>query len=184
MLELKNIRFDVQEGTNEIEIIRDVSFTIPDNKFVVITGPNGGGKSTLARLIAGIEKPSGGTILLDGEDITEKSITDRARMGISYAMQQPVRFKGIQVLDLLRLAVGKRVSVADACQYLSKVGLCAKDYIKREVNASLSGPVPVQSRPVRQGLHQARSQRQPLRRRAQEDRDRYCPGPRNQALCF
>ena len=118
MLELKNIRFDVQEGTNEIEIIRDVSFTIPDNKFVVITGPNGGGKSTLARLIAGIEKPSGGTILLDGEDITEKSITDRARMGISYAMQQPVRFKGIQVLDLLRLAVGKRVSVADACQYL------------------------------------------------------------------
>ena len=139
MLELKNIRFDVQEGTNEIEIIRDVSFTIPDNKFVVITGPNGGGKSTLARLIAGIEKPSGGTILLDGEDITEKSITDRARMGISYAMQQPVRFKGIQVLDLLRLAVGKRVSVADACQYLSKVGLCAKDYIKREVNASLSG---------------------------------------------
>ena len=122
MLELKNIRFDVQEGTNEIEIIRDVSFTIPDNKFVVITGPNGGGKSTLARLIAGIEKPSGGTILLDGEDITEKSITDRARMGISYAMQQPVRFKGIQVLDLLRLAVGKRVSVADACQYLSKVG--------------------------------------------------------------
>ncbi|MBQ8328375.1 MAG: ATP-binding cassette domain-containing protein [Lachnospiraceae bacterium] len=139
MLELKNIRFDVQEGTKEIEIIRDVSFTIPDNKFVVITGPNGGGKSTLARLIAGIEKPSGGTILLDGEDITEKSITDRARMGISYAMQQPVRFKGIQVLDLLRLAVGKRVSVADACQYLSKVGLCAKDYIKREVNASLSG---------------------------------------------
>ena len=139
MLELKNIRFDVQEGTKEIEIIRDVSFTIPDNKFVVITGPNGGGKSTLARLIAGIEKPSGGTILLDGEDITEKSITDRARMGISYAMQQPVRFKGIQVLDLLRLAVGKRVSVGDACQYLSRVGLCAKDYIKREVNASLSG---------------------------------------------
>ena len=139
MLELKNIRFDVQEGSQEIEIIRDVSFTIPDNKFVVITGPNGGGKSTLARLIAGIEKPCDGAILLDGEDITEKSITDRARMGISYAMQQPVRFKGIQVLDLLRLAAGKRVSVADACQYLSKVGLCAKDYINREVNASLSG---------------------------------------------
>ena len=139
MLELKNIRFDVQEGSQEIEIIRDVRFTIPDNKFVVITGPNGGGKSTLARLIAGIEKPCDGTILLDGEDITEKSITDRARMGISYAMQQPVRFKGIQVLDLLRLAAGKRVSVADACQYLSKVGLCAKDYINREVNASLSG---------------------------------------------
>ena len=139
MLELKNIRFDVQEGTEEIGIIRDVSFTIPDNKFVVVTGPNGGGKSTLARLIAGIEKPTEGRILLDGEDITDKSITDRARMGISYAMQQPVRFKGIQVLDLLRLAAGKRVTVAEACQYLSRVGLCAKDYIMREVNASLSG---------------------------------------------
>ena len=139
MLELKNIRFDVQEGFQEIEIIRDVSFTIPDNKFVVITGPNGGGKSTLARLIAGIEKPTGGRLFLDGDDITDKSITDRARMGISYAMQQPVRFKGIQVIDLLRLAAGKKVSVADACQYLSRVGLCAKDYINREVNASLSG---------------------------------------------
>ena len=139
MLELKNIRFDVQEGTEEIGIIRDVSFTIPDNKFVVVTGPNGGGKSTLARLIAGIEKPTEGKILLDGEDITQKSITDRARMGISYAMQQPVRFKGIQVLDLLRLAAGKRVTVSEACQYLSRVGLCAKDYIMREVNASLSG---------------------------------------------
>jgi Fe-S cluster assembly ATP-binding protein len=141
MLELKNIRFDVREGTEDIGIIRDVSFTIPDNKFVVVTGPNGGGKSTLARLIAGIEKPTEGRILLDGEDITDKSITDRARMGISYAMQQPVRFKGIQVLDLLRLASGKgtRVTVAEACQYLSRVGLCAKDYIMREVNASLSG---------------------------------------------
>ena len=141
MLELKNIRFDVREGTEDIGIIRDVSFTIPDNKFVVVTGPNGGGKSTLARLIAGIEKPTEGKILLDGEDITDKSITDRARMGISYAMQQPVRFKGIQVLDLLRLASGKgtRVTVAEACQYLSRVGLCAKDYIMREVNASLSG---------------------------------------------
>ena len=141
MLELKNIRFDVREGSEDIGIIRDVSFTIPDNKFVVVTGPNGGGKSTLARLIAGIEKPTEGMILLDGEDITQKSITDRARMGISYAMQQPVRFKGIQVLDLLRLASGKgtRVTVAEACQYLSKVGLCAKDYIMREVNASLSG---------------------------------------------
>ena len=141
MLELKNIRFDVREGSEDIGIIRDVSFTIPDNKFVVVTGPNGGGKSTLARLIAGIEKPTEGRILLDGEDITDKSITDRARMGISYAMQQPVRFKGIQVLDLLRLASGKgtRVTVAEACQYLSKVGLCAKDYIMREVNASLSG---------------------------------------------
>ena len=139
MLELKNIRFDVQEGHQEIEIIRDVSITIPDNKFVVITGPNGGGKSTLARLIAGIERPTAGTILLDGEDITEKSITDRARMGISYAMQQPVRFKGIEVIDLLRLASGKKLSIGEACMFLSRVGLCAKDYINREVNASLSG---------------------------------------------
>ena len=111
MLELKNIRFDVLEGHEEIGIIRDVSFTIPDNKFVVVTGPNGGGKSTLARLIAGIEKPTAGNILLDGEDITDKSITDRARMGISYAMQQPVRFKGIQVLDLLRGEL-KRIEIA------------------------------------------------------------------------
>ena len=139
ILNILEYTVDVLEGHEEIGIIRDVSFTIPDNKFVVVTGPNGGGKSTLARLIAGIEKPTAGNILLDGEDITDKSITDRARMGISYAMQQPVRFKGIQVLDLLRLAAGKRVSVSDACQYLSRVGLCAKDYIHREVNASLSG---------------------------------------------
>ena len=139
MLELQNIHFDVREDNQDIGIIRGVSLTIPDNKFVVVTGPNGGGKSTLARLIAGIEKPTSGRILLDGEDITDKSITERAKLGISYAMQQPVRFKGIQVFDLLRLAAGKKVSVGEACQYLSRVGLCAKDYIMREVNASLSG---------------------------------------------
>ena len=139
MLELKNIHFDVREDSKDIGIIHGVSLTIPDNKFVVVTGPNGGGKSTLARLIAGIERPTSGQILLDGEDITDRSITERAKMGISYAMQQPVRFKGIQVLDLLRLAAGKHVSVAEACQYLSRVGLCARDYINREVNASLSG---------------------------------------------
>ena len=113
--------------------------SIGENKFVVITGPNGGGKSTLAKLIAGIEKPVSGRILFDQEDITEKSITDRANMGISYAFQQPVRFKGIQVLDLIRLAAKRKMSAADACEYLSEVGLCAKDYINREVNASLSG---------------------------------------------
>ena len=140
MLELKNISFGVQEDDTEKEILRDVSLTIPDRRFVVVTGPNGGGKSTLARLIAGIAKPTSGQILLDGEDITEKSITERARMGISFAFQQPVRFKGIQVLDLIRLAAGKpMMSAASACEYLSSVGLCAKDYINREVNASQSG---------------------------------------------
>ena len=139
MLELKNVSFSVSEDGKTKSIIKDVSFTIDDNKFVVITGPNGGGKSTLAKLIMGIEKPISGQILLDGEDITEKSITDRANMGISFAFQQPVRFKGIYVLDLLRLAAKKDLTVSEACEYLSAVGLCAKDYIGREINASLSG---------------------------------------------
>ena len=105
----------------------------------MITGPNGGGKSTLAKLIAGIEQPTEGTITFDGTDITRMGITERANLGISYAFQQPVRFKGVQVLDLIRLAAKKNLSAAQACQYLSEVGLCAKDYINREVNASLSG---------------------------------------------
>ena len=139
MLELKNISFLVDDEGTDKEIIRDISLTIPDRKLVVITGPNGGGKSTLARLIAGIEKPTSGQILLNGEDITDKSITERAKLGIGFAFQQPVRFKGIQVLDLIRIAIGKRTSVAEACEYLSAVGLCAHDYIDREVNSSLSG---------------------------------------------
>ena len=139
MLELKHVSFDVQNGDGGKEIIRDVSLTIGDDQLVVITGPNGGGKSTLARLIAGIEKPTSGSIWLNGEDITGLSVTDRARKGISFAFQQPVRFKGIQVLDLLRLAAGQKLTAADACQYLSAVGLCARDYVNREVNASLSG---------------------------------------------
>ena len=139
MLELKNISFNVDVEGSGKEIIRSVDLTIPDKQFVVITGPNGGGKSTLARLIAGIEKPTSGRIFMNGEDITEKSITERARMGIAFAFQQPVKFKGIRVTDLLRLASGKKLSVADICEYLSAVGLCAKDYIDREVNASLSG---------------------------------------------
>ena len=140
MLELKNLCFGVESEDSTKEIIRDVSFVVPDEKFVVITGPNGGGKSTLARLIMGIEKPSAGRILLNGEDITELGITERAKLGISFALQQPVRFKGIHVVDLLRLASGnQKLSVSDACEYLSAVGLCARDYINREVNASLSG---------------------------------------------
>ena len=139
MLELKNISFEVPNSDGQKEIIRDISLTVDDNKFVVITGPNGGGKSTMAKLIAGIERPTSGRIYFDGQDITDMSITDRANAGISFAFQQPVRFKGIQVLDLIRLAAKKRLTPADACEYLSEVGLCAKDYINREVNASLSG---------------------------------------------
>lgn len=139
MLELKNLSFRVDEDGQEKTIIHDISLTLPEGKLAVITGPNGGGKSTLARLIAGIEKPLSGRVLLNGEDITDWSVTDRARAGIAFAFQQPVKFKGIQVLDLLRLAAGKPLNVGEACEYLSKVGLCARDYIDREVNASLSG---------------------------------------------
>ena len=131
MLELKNISFGVSESQGKKEILKGISLTIEDDKFVVITGPNGGGKSTLAKIIMGIEKPDSGTIFFDGKDITDMNVTDRANAGISFAFQQPVRFKGVQVLDLIRLAA--------ACAYLSEVGLCAKDYINREVNGSLSG---------------------------------------------
>lgn len=139
MLTLENVSFEVQAEKGHKEIIHDMNLTIDDHKFVVITGPNGGGKSTLAKLIAGIEKPTSGRIYFNGVDITDKNITERANMGISFAFQQPVRFKGIQVLDLIRLAAKKQMSAADACKYLSEVGLCAKDYINREVNGSLSG---------------------------------------------
>ncbi len=139
MLEIKNLSFAVSEESREKEIIHDLSLTIENGKFVVITGPNGSGKSTLARLIMGIEKPISGNIVLDGEDITALDITERAKRGISFAFQQPVRFKGIRVQDLLRLAAGKNISLSAACEYLSEVGLCARDYIDREINSSLSG---------------------------------------------
>lgn len=139
MLKLKNVSFGVTESQGKKEILKNMNLCVGENKFVVITGPNGGGKSTLAKIIMGIEKPDTGQILFEGQDITDKSITERANLGISFALQQPVRFKGVNVLDLLRLAVKKQLSVVDACQYLSEVGLCAKEYINREVNASLSG---------------------------------------------
>ncbi|HCJ41248.1 ABC transporter ATP-binding protein [uncultured Ruminococcus sp.] len=139
MLELKNITFSADDSGKASDIIRGISLEIPDDKFIVITGPNGGGKSTLAKIIAGIIKPTDGRLIFNGTDITDMSITERARAGIGFAFQQPVRFKGLTVLDLLRIAAGKNLSVSDACTYLSEVGLCAKDYIRREVNASLSG---------------------------------------------
>ena len=136
MLELKHISYTLPDGK---QIIRDVSLTIPDGKFIVITGPNGGGKSTLAKIIAGIITPTEGSIWMDGEDITGLDITERANKGISFAFQQPVRFKGITVRDLINLASGREISDCEACGYLKEVGLCARDYIDREVNASLSG---------------------------------------------
>ena len=138
MLELKDISFQVNDETADKEILKNINLKIED-RFVAITGPNGGGKSTLAKLIAGIVTPTSGQILLDGEDITGLSITERARKGISFAFQQPVRFKGLTVNDWIRLASGKDISISQACSYLSEVGLCAKDYIGREVNDSLSG---------------------------------------------
>lgn len=134
MLKLENITYKVENKT----ILDNISLSI-DERFVAITGPNGSGKSTLAKIIAGIIPATSGKIYLDGEDITDLSITDRANKGISFAFQQPVRFKGITVMDLISLASGKKLSVTEACAYLSEVGLCARDYIKREVDGSLSG---------------------------------------------
>ena len=138
MLELQHISFGVEQDGENKNILRDINLTI-NERFVAITGPNGGGKSTLAKVIAGILPPTQGRILFDGEDITGLSITDRARRGISFAFQQPVRFKGLTVKDLITLAAGRPIGVPEACAYLSEVGLCAKDYIDRELDASLSG---------------------------------------------
>jgi len=138
MLELQHVSYVVEQDGENKEILHDINLTI-DERFVAITGPNGGGKSTLAKIIAGILTPTEGRILLDGEDITELSITERAQKGVSFAFQQPVRFKGITVKDLISMAAGKKISVSEACAYLSEVGLCAKNYINREMDASLSG---------------------------------------------
>lgn len=140
MLELQNLSFQVSDDADsQKEIIKNIDLTFEDHTFIAITGPNGGGKSTLAKLIMGIEKPTSGKILFNGTDITDLSITERARLGISFAFQQPVRFKGIKVRDLIKLAAGNNINFSSACDYLSKVGLCARDYINRDVDASLSG---------------------------------------------
>lgn len=137
MLELVGVSFS-PEGAKDKEILKDINLKI-DERFVAITGPNGGGKSTLAKLIAGIYVPTKGKILFDGTDITNMSVTERSRLGVSFAFQQPVRFKGITVKDLITIAAGKKIGVTEACVYLSEVGLCAREYINREINASLSG---------------------------------------------
>lgn len=140
MLEIRDLCFSVEDGQGKNEILRHVNLTIGENKFVVVTGPNGGGKTTLAKAVMGLVKPSSGRILWNGTDITDLSITQRARMGVSYGFQQPPRFKGMKVRDLLALAAGNGVLTrTEECQYLNKVGLCAGDYIDRDVDASLSG---------------------------------------------
>ena len=138
MLELQHLSFSAENGGATKEIINDVSLTLGE-KFIAFTGPNGGGKSTLAKLIMGILTPTAGRILFDGEDITDLSITERARRGLAFAFQQPVRFKGITVSDIINLASGRTLTVSEICSYLSEVGLCACDYVNREINASLSG---------------------------------------------
>lgn len=138
MLELKNISYEVEDENENKEILKNVNLAIDDH-FVAVTGPNGGGKSTLAKIIAGILTPTSGQILLDGEDITGLNITERAKAGISYAFQQPVHFKGLTVKDLISLAASRPLSVSEICEILSEVGLCAKEYIDREINNSLSG---------------------------------------------
>ena len=140
MLEIRDLRYEVDDGDRTLGILQGISLTIPEHKFVVVTGPNGGGKTTLAKAIMGIVEPTGGQILWNGQDVTHMSITDRARLGISYGFQQPPRFKGLRVGDLLSMAAGNdKLTRDDACQYLTQVGLCAKDYIDREVDTSLSG---------------------------------------------
>ncbi|MBO6304505.1 MAG: ATP-binding cassette domain-containing protein [Selenomonadaceae bacterium] len=139
MLNLQNICFDVYDGKEKISILDNLSLNVEAQKFTVVTGPNGSGKSTLARIIAGIEKPTAGSVSFFGEDITNKTITERANLGISFAFQQPVKFKGIKVIDLLRFAAKKNLTHSEACDYLAEVGLCARDYVDREVNGSLSG---------------------------------------------
>ena len=140
MLELKGLTYQIEDDGVQSDILRGIDLTVADNKFVVITGPNGGGKTTLARAIMGLARPTGGQILWNGTDLTDLSITDRAKLGVSYGFQQPARFKGLRVRDLLELASGRKHLTKDVCcSYLNRVGLCAADYIDREMDSSLSG---------------------------------------------
>lgn len=139
MLEVRNLVFHPLDNGVEKSIIEDISFAVPDGEMLVITGPNGGGKSTMAKLLMGIEKPDGGQILLDGQDITEFPIAERAKAGIGFAFQQPPRFKGMTVERFLNLAAGEKLSEDTCCNLLSRVGLCAKEYLRREIDATLSG---------------------------------------------
>ena len=140
MLELKNISYKVATQEGETEILKNISLQVADGRLMVLTGPNGGGKTTLAKIIMGLVTPTEGAIIWNGQDVTALGITERARLGISYGFQQPQRFKGIRVRDLLSIASGKRLlPKSEACSYLTRVGLCANDYLDREVDASLSG---------------------------------------------
>ena len=139
MLELKNLCLSADDEQGKVDILKDVSLTVADGEFLVITGPNGGGKTTLAKAVMGLARPTAGQIFWSGEDVTNRSITERARRGISYGFQQPPRFKGLKVRDLLTVAAGKNLGHDEACAYLTKVGLCARDYLERDVDTSLSG---------------------------------------------
>ena len=139
MLTLKNISLTAPDAQGRADILKNVSLDVADGRFLVVTGPNGGGKTTLAKLIMGLMTPTAGQIFFDGEDITARSITERTRLGISYSFQQPPRFKGMKVSDLLTIAAGKKLSHDEACSYLTQVGLCARDYLSRDVDTSLSG---------------------------------------------
>ncbi len=139
MLELKNLTLTVPSENGTTDILKDINLTVEDKKFLVITGPNGGGKTSLAKVIMGLATPTAGQIFWNGEDVTALDIAQRAKKGISYGFQQPPRFKGMKVSDLLQIAAGKKLSHSEACSYLTKVGLCARDYVDRDVDTSLSG---------------------------------------------
>ncbi len=139
MLSIRNLSYTVQSEKGRLDILKDVNLEVETGKFIVITGPNGSGKTTLAKAVMGLVEPTGGSIVFDGTELMGKSVTERARLGVSYGFQQPPRFKGLQVIDLLSVAAGKKLKRDDCCAYLTRVGLCAEEYVNREIDASLSG---------------------------------------------